>query len=213
MPKISTRYQRPQLQLGAFSRGLKAGWGSAVAAVTWNPADKGADIVLSGSNLIASGTSMPTQQTVRATASKASGLYYFEVKVDAGGNDFVMVGITTSALATNDYIGNNATSYGYFGVNGQKYNAGGAAYGDTFTTAAVIGVAVNFTTGKIWFAKNNVWQASGDPVAGTNEAFSGVSGTYFPGLSMFTDTYQATARFKAADFTYSPPTGFSAWES
>jgi len=40
----------------------------------------------------------------------------------------------------------------------------------------VIGVALDMDNGKIWFSKNGVFQASGDPVAGTNAAFTNLGG-------------------------------------
>ena len=103
---------------------------------------------------------------------------------------------------------------GYYGNNGQKYEgvgtASNAAYGATFTTNDVIGCAVDFGTGKIWFSKNGVWQGSGDPAAGTGEAYALVSGTMFPIVGM-NNANSVTARFTAEAFTYSPPTGFSEW--
>lgn len=215
MPRLSTKYQRPRLSLGAFSRGFVVGGAPAVPAVTWNPSDKDADITLSGSNLIASANAMATQGSLRATLGRSSGLYYFETRIDTAGNAFVLVGAAkASFVVTNDYLGNTIDSVGYFGVDGTRFwNGSALAYGTAFTAGDVIGVAINFTSGKIWFAKNNTWQNSGDPVAGTGEALSGLSGEYFPALSFFTNTYQATGRFKTASFTYSPPTGFSAWES
>lgn len=217
MPRISTKYQRPRLALGAFSRGFVVGGTPAAPAVTWNPSDRDADITLSGSNLIASSTGAAAQGSIRATLGRSTGLYYFEARIDAIGNAFILVGAAKASFTVSgQYLGEPAAveSVGYFGVDGTAlFSASGGAYGTTYTTGDVIGVAINFTTGKIWFSKNNTWQNSGDPVAGTGQAWAGITGEYFPALSMFTNTYQVTGRFKVSSFTYSPPTGFSAWES
>jgi len=54
------------------------------------------------------------------------------------------------------------------------------SYGNSFTVGDVIGVAYDMDSGKIWFSKNGTFQASGDPVAGTNAAFTDLSGTVVP---------------------------------
>ena len=47
-----------------------------------------------------------------------------------------------------------------------------SSWGDTYTTDDVIGVAIDMDDGKVWFSKNGTFQASGDPAAGTNAAFT-----------------------------------------
>ena len=123
------------------------------------------------------------------------------------------VGFATAAVAAMSYIGATATSWGYFGPNGQKYtNNSGAAYGNTWGNGAVIGYALDVDVGKLWWALNGIWQASGDPAAGTNAAFSGLSGTFRaaigPNLNA-THTHTVTANFGATAFTYTPPSGFN----
>jgi hypothetical protein len=179
--------------------------------VTWNPADKSSDITLSGSDLIATMTGTNVHRLVRATHGRSTGKYYFEILsgsgVDSSG------GVADSGASLSAYCGSNATSYGYAKVNGNKYNnSTGSSYGASYTSGDVVGIAVDLDAGKIWFAKNNTWQASGDPAAGTNAAYTGLSGTKYPALSVYNNAATATGRFKSADFSYSPPSGFSAWE-
>jgi hypothetical protein len=178
--------------------------------VTWNPADKSSDITLSGSDLIATMTGTSAHRMVRATHGRSTGKYYFEVLSGAGADS--MTGVADSGASLSNYCGSGATSYGYYQLNGNKYTNSGTGFGSSYTSGDVIGVAVDLDAGKIWFAKNNTWQASGDPAAGTNEAYSGLSGTKYPSQSHFNNAAVATGRFKAADFSYSPPSGFSAWE-
>ena len=64
--------------------------------------------------------------------------------------------------------------YWYLSNTGNKSKdiSASTAYGNTFAANDVIGVAVDFDNGKIFFSKNGTWQNSGDPVAGTNAAFT-----------------------------------------
>ena len=50
-----------------------------------------------------------------------------------------------------------------------------SSYGTSYTTANVVGVAVDLDNLKIYFAKDNTWQDSGDPTSGatgTGAAFT-----------------------------------------
>lgn len=187
----------------------------------WNPSDKASEVSLSNGNRTATrSNSANNNAAVRAVTAKSAGKFYFEVRVDAtvgsGGGDYSIYGIASSGLGLNAYVGSTAASYGYEHSTGNKYNNGsGTGYGAALTAADILGVAVDLDNGKIWFAKNNTWQASGDPAAGTNAAYTGISGTFYPAASLYktgTTQHTLTARFSPANLTYSPPSGFSAWE-
>jgi hypothetical protein len=188
------------------------------AGVTWNPADKNADITLSGGNLTAQNTASTNLRGVRATLGLVhTGSGYFEVVIDDdgdAGHPHILIGVALSTATLGSYPGGDANGWGYYQENGNKYNsATPAAYGTAYVTGDVIGVA--FKNGKVWFAKNNTYQNGGDPAAGTGEAFSGITGTIYPMLCPGCVTAPAnttTASFKTADFTYSPPSGFDPWE-
>lgn len=193
--------------------GIVAGAGGSVgpAPVTWNPSDKSAAITLSGANLIATSDATLANKLVRATLSRSSGKHYFEIATSAGTD--ISLGVADSALALSAYVGNNAASYGYYQLDGSKYNnSSGSAYGADFQGAQVIGVAVDLDGGKIWFSKNGAWQASGDPASGTNPAFTGLTGAKFPAANIYNSSVSVTGRFASSAFTYSPPSGFSAWD-
>ena len=101
--------------------------------------------------------------------------------------------------------------YAYY-WDGDKYNNSiNTAYGETYAQGDIIGIAVDLDTGKIWFSKNGVYQASGDPVAGTGEAYSGLSGTLYPGTGLYRLNNASTIRGLSTDVTYAPPTGFNVW--
>lgn len=174
----------------------------------WNPSDKASEIVLSNGNLTAEKTEGSGWQGVRSTISKSSGKWYWEVKIDVASTDHNMIGVGTS-LETLTYPGDSLEGYSYYGYYGYKYHSSGASYGDTFTLNDVIGVALDLDNGKIWWAKNGVWQASGDPSAGTNEAYSGLSGDFYAMVGLYSAGNKITANFGETAFQHTVPTGFS----
>lgn len=155
-------------------------------------------------------SSWSTAVSQEAFNSQSSTGVYFEVLITAGAtSNNHMVGVVTTAFdATSDgvYPGFRATGWSYNGANGQKYNAGsGTTYGSTFTTGDVIGVAVK--NGKVWFAKNGTWQASGNPVTEANPAYSNLTGNVRIGIGIYTSA-TLTVRGRLQEFSYSVPSGF-----
>lgn len=181
--------------------------------VTWNPADKDASISLSNANRTATKTGSPGEVSVRATVGiAATSKGYFEIRTDTLGN-FQLIGVGTASATLASFVGSDANGWAYYQDTGEKYHSNSpVAYGASWKTVGdVIGVA--FDNGKVWFAKNGTWQNSGNPAAGTGEAFSGITGTVYPMLSVQAISPQdsVTARFASADFTQTPPAGFPAW--
>uniref|UniRef100_A0A6M3J4H4 Putative tail fiber protein n=1 Tax=viral metagenome TaxID=1070528 RepID=A0A6M3J4H4_9ZZZZ len=184
-----------------------------MAYATWNSADKTATVTLSGGDLVTTGGT--PQGSVRATMGKSSGKWYWEITYTNSetSNGFIMLGVGDSGvpIGLSDYMGDDPDGYAYR-QNGQKENNNTpASYGNSFTQADVIGVALDMNSGKIWFSKNDVWQNSGDPAAGTGEAYSGISGTFYPMITLdpqFT-TVIATANFGASAFAGTVPSGFT----
>jgi hypothetical protein len=149
-------------------------------------------------------------ENVRATLGIPSGRpTYFEYTITAF-TTAAQVGIGTLSASLSNYLGGDANGWGYGGNAGTKSNSGvDTAYGSTWGLNDVLGVAYN---GSLWFRKNGVWQNSGDPVAGTGAAFTGITGgTYYP---MFGDgtgsavTIAAILNTGGTPFTYTPPVGF-----
>jgi hypothetical protein len=121
--------------------------------------------------------------------SAASGFYYFEVRIETvGGFLGGMVGLAIRDHATGIYSfpGHSATSWGYYGATGQKYNAAAAAaYGNTYTAGDVVGVIWRPSTGGLWFSKNGVVQNAGNPESGTGAAYTNATGDLVPALSAY----------------------------
>ncbi len=187
-------------QLNGFGVRLKTGFVITTYA-TWNPSDKHADITLSGGNLIATCTTT-TVGLVRSTIGKSAGKWYWEYVV---GVNIIgpLVGIANSSEVTSNFPGNSANSVGYYGSSGQKWVSGsGSAYGATFATGDVIGVALDMDAGTLVFYKNNVSQGTAATgLSGVQYAAAGQSGANAPTI---------TANFGASALVYAPPTGFAA---
>jgi len=125
---------------------------------------------------------------VGSTINVSSGKWYAEFKPTAtsGSTNGYIIGIIEQGL---DRMTSNSSGstwdggyiYGGSGTIQGNGNAKTTSWGDTFTTDDVIGVAIDMDDGKLWFSKNGVFQASGDPAAGTNAAFTT--------LKTYNDTY------------------------
>lgn len=184
-----------------------------VTTTTWNPSDIGSHITLSGGDLIATHSASTYLSGVRSIFGATSGKWYWEVLVTKVGS-YVRgaVGAACSSEQLNGFqLGTTACAYGYHAASGNKRNAGvetayGVAWGGTYR----LGIALDMDAGKIWFSRNGVWQNSGDPGAGTNEAFSGVSGTTYAMISLHDINNHATANFGETAFVYTVPDGFTA---
>ena len=122
-------------------------------------------------------------------------------------------------------------SVGYYASNGQRYiGGGGSAYGNTWARTNIMSIAVDMDNGKLYFAKDGVWQNSGDPTSGaTGTGALDVRGATKPqslGASNYTSGEDILANYggfttisissPASDangygtFEYAPPTGYYA---
>lgn len=174
---------------------------------TFNPSDKAAAVTLSNADLTAS---VAGTVSVRATNGKSTGKWYCEITVDSGTEP--IIGVANSTANINSYPGADSNGWAYYRT-GQKLNSGGAAaYGNTYTAGDVIGIAWDADNGKLFFSKNGTWQASGDPAAGTNAAYTGLSGTLMVIVGRVTSTVVFTGNWGASAFSASPPTGFDPWD-
>ena len=188
---------------------------SLLAACTLSPTNKGSGWALSSGDLV--GVNTANGHNVYGTTSHSAGKKYFEIRRDTTDSDgaySLLVGVAPAGLLLDTYL-NTQAAWTYYSWSGTKYyNNAEAAYGANWRAAGdIVGVAVDIDAGKIWWSKAGTWQASGDPAAGTNPAYTGLSGALFPIIGRVggSASNQITARFRAADFSYSPPSGFEPW--
>lgn len=172
---------------------------------TWNPADSGAGITLSGGNLVVSGNGV-SLTSIRSTIGKSAGKWYWEITrtsgtvIEAG-----EIGVCKATDNIGTYVGFNATGYAY------EYSGtvGGSnkVNNNLFTiydvsgyclAGGVVGIALDMDTGTIGFYLNGVY---------LGVAFSGLTGTFYAALTPWNDVI--TTNFGASAFVYSPPAGFN----
>ena len=156
--------------------------------------------------------------TSRSSIGVKTGKWYWETVIVAINGNYPVIGVMSSQpydrlTSSGSYMGQSATTTMGYSAGGSKLQSNSlTAYGNTFAANDVISVALDLDNQKIWFAKNGTWQASGDPAAGTNAAFSGFT-VPTDGISAALSGYQSTGasgNFGQRAFAYTPPTGFKA---
>jgi len=180
---------------------------------SFNPLDLGSGWSLSGGNLVATGTTNNT--SIRGTPYISAGKVYCEVTwtSDSGGVGWAAtIGVANSSASLSTYLGGDANGWSYYAFNGTKMNnTSQTSYGSAYAVGDIIGVALDMTAGKVWFAKNGTWQNSGNPAAGTGEAFSGLTGSltiavgHTGSASGLNDVYTLNV---GPSFAYTPPAGY-----
>ncbi|MGP1666324.1 MAG: hypothetical protein ACTS5I_10545 [Rhodanobacter sp.] len=186
--------------------------GGSVTYATWNPSDKGANITLSGGNLIADGTVFAGEM-VRATVAIV-GKRYFECSFYPTA-DGTGVGVAPLGDTLGNYIG-SGDGYGHYLPGNDVYQHGGIVFlGATRSVSpAVIGIAIDGL--KMWVRVSGQagFEGGGDPAAGTSPTvtMSGVTAnTLRPACTPYTGTAgQITLNCGQSAFTlWTPSGGFS----
>lgn len=186
--------------------------GLALIPGKWNESDSGSYITISNRGLTTRKSTLIntwTQSSVRSIYKVEDGKWYWEftpTNVTGG----CLVGIGTSAATFGDYCGKDDYGWSYSASTGNVHHGGVTySYGASWFSSNIIGIALNMVSGKIWFSVDGVWQNSGDPVADTGEAFSGLTGEeLYTMVSHYVPNQIGTMNFGKTPFTYSPPSGF-----
>ena len=170
------------------------------------PSDSGWTKTISGGNLnisivYSSGANMVTIPATMETPS--SGKWYWEVTPTSASTTGVTTGIGITTTTTFiDSASPPVSSYGYSG-GGTKFTdaANNVAYGASYATNDVIGVALDIDSGTITFYKNNTSQGT---------AYTGLSAIpYYPCVfDNASGTRAFSINFGQRPFSYTPPTGF-----
>ncbi len=194
----------------------------------------GSNTTLSDGNLVEDWVGANWQGLVPATLGTQSGKYYMEVAYD-GNATYSAVGVTgwgglydstpnisacSIALNNDDTVALRAWGTSYTNLCHDTTEE--TSWGTAITDGDVTMMAWDVDTKQVWFGKNGIWENSGDPANGTNEAVV-MSGTteLIPFISSYSNpmvvnfganaqtglTYDSDA---GGYFKYTPPTGFKA---
>ena len=188
------------------SYGTDTGVGGTVRGnyCTWNPLSTGR--TLSNGNLDYAGSA---SGVAKGTLGVSSGKWYWEILANGANSS---AGVASVSLnPTTSYCGSTADSWCLF-TSGDRYNNGSATSGySTFTTNDIISIALDMDNGKVYWAKNGVWQGSSNPATGTNAGYTNLSGyTITPANGNNNTNDLGTANFGQRAFAYTAPSGFKA---
>lgn len=169
-----------------------------MSLITWNPNDKGNNVILSNENLTAQ---VPNyNNSVRATVGKMSGKWYWELQFTE--LRLANVGISNKSLpAQSSNILTISPNYrGYYSNGGWKFPEQ-KSYGNSYGVNDVIGIALDLDNFTLSFYKNGINQG----VSHTNlEVLEEV----FPTIAGDASGNTCTANFGATPFQYEIPEGY-----
>jgi hypothetical protein len=170
--------------------------------VTWDSVNKGSGVTLSNGNLTA--TIPNYNNTVRATISRNSGKWYWEIKCDS--ISYAMIGIVNSSAGVDRTFDSSNAIY-YYSATGNKYKGTNTVYGSSYTTGDIISVLLDLDNGTIEFWKNGVSQGI---------AFTNVKslGDVYPAVTSGSNSVggTVTANFGASPFVYNIPKGWYSYD-
>ena len=142
--------------------------------------------------------------TALATIGVTSGKWYWEMTPTAtNAGAYFYIGVAAQGFNSAAQPNADALQWACYGASGNAMNNSNVAYGSTYTTNDVVGVALDMNAGTLTFYKNGVSQG---------QAFSNLAGnTIFPMCSFGNSgSITVVANFGQRPFTYTPPTGFVA---
>ena len=178
---------------------------------TRNPLAYSPSMTFSNGNLTTNGT-LASWYGSASTIFVNSGKWYWETTITVKGT-YIQIGAAEEDWLPNSGAALQSNAYGYYSYNGNAVRDGAStSYGTTYTTGDVIGVALDYDSGAIWFSKNGTWQNSAtisEVQAGTttNAAFTGVTARLSPASSQY-GTATQNHNYGQRAFAYTQPTGF-----
>ena len=161
----------------------------------------GTSTTITDGNLATNVASTTTFGKPIGTIGMSTGKWYWETTITAVGSA-ANVGISDGSPPSGSFgLGGVAGEISYQSSGNKYTNNSGTAYGASYTTNDVIGVAYDADAGSITFYKNNASQG----------AVTGFFGTKFPAVGSGGGTNpQYALNFGQRPFAYTPPTGFVA---
>jgi hypothetical protein len=207
---------------------------------TWSPLIYGASsLTIGNGNNAITAVADTSYHSIYGTMAVNTGKWYWEIKAvnvgSASGRMSWGIGDVDNLQNANPgEVGDKSNAWTWDNSGGYKTGgSGGQESGDylSYTTGDIIAFALDCDNSKLYLAKNNTWQKSGDPTSGaTGTGAISITAdiTYIPGGNMRYTTNQAAMNFgngyfgttavtsAEADgngegqFEYAPPTGYFA---
>ena len=137
------------------------------------------------------------------TIGVSTGKWYWEIKITSSGSNRDFVGIADKIATASDFTpySGNAKVISYYAFTGVSvYGSTGTAYGATFTTGDIIGVAMDLDNNNLYFSKNGTFQNSGDPTSGaTGTGALAIDSSPHDGVwySQFANIHNTSSTFEA----------------
>lgn len=200
------------------------------ATITDGPVDAAIDVQftnapsglsVSGGGKVVTATSSNSTRNIKGDYARSTGKRYFEIKLTtyataSGFSHYAGLALATGLANTLRMENPGFFTYKEDGTRSNSPVGNSIAFGTAWAATNTIGIAVDFDAGKIWFARNNTWQASGNPATGANPAFTFVPNTALvPAINVGANTHVFTGVFGGNDettaLTYTPPSGFFGW--
>lgn len=188
------------------------------AASAWNTTPLNGSWSFSNGDRSATLSSGSGVREIVGTLGRSTGKRYFEIVKTTSG--------TFGSLVRDDYGFTRLPSGGGTAVDGVVYRRAGVIVEDSATLGAsvpaladgdVVGFAIDFSTGAVWFSVNGAWVAGGNPAAGTGATASiaaYIGATHYPGTSSESPSAcSVTLNTKFSEFSTAPPAGFTSWAS
>jgi hypothetical protein len=220
--------------------GGSGGGGPPPVTSVWSAADATANaMTLSNGGLTVAPGTIPAWTSIRSSISKTSGKLYVEfLNTHVVSLGQFILGLASSGISLTVPLGQSNYSVG-LALNGAGTLAS-TGFTSNYSSPHVVpaindvwALAIDFTTGNIWLAQNNVWFNSSNPATGALPIVSftpATVGALFAALS-FNDTNTLfgdvapqpaaagdisgvwTLQSTAASQKYAPPSGFKAWDA
>ena len=137
------------------------------------------------------------------TFGVSSGKWYWEITATTVNASLSAIGIIGQPPASlNVDLRTPSNGYAYISNGNKGNNNTTSAYGATYTSGDVIGVALDMDAGTLVFYKNNSSQGT---------AYSSLTGTFTPAISDLSGVSSGAVfdcNFGQRPFSYTPPTGF-----
>lgn len=168
-------------------------FGLRLPPVTWSTTDKSSNITVSGGDLIATSTDA-NLGSIRGTRTISGGVISFTVTVAGlGGTSGEMyIGLADATQPLTQQIGRNTSGNGWSWVNQTSgaatiwHNNTSSGYTSTYTNGDVIKIEWDVGAQTLRFYKN---------AADQGVAFTGVSGSLYPAMTIFKSGASGTANF------------------